>query len=657
MARMQLGGVHDERLGRRVVRLLLGDPRLLLLLGEQPGQRPLGPQPLEAADQRVQVERADDQQRVHDGAEDRLGRRADRQYRGERIVQLAPHGLSQLPGPLHRGENGNAARPVGHRARPGRQLLGEGRLRLLLPLQALPYARGIQRVPRHPRPGVRGAGHRHAERGTRAGQQGRRRAHVDGRVPQPGQRRIAALATVLALAARLADRDQQAGQRGPGPGQRLRPAPDRAGRRHRPQQPPHVGESLRGEHVRAPRHRGVRVGQRDGHVPAEQPGPHRLVVTGPGPYDGDHAALGAQFVHDVPERAPGADDLVGETGEVGQRRVLHHHHAQSRAPRRVQHVLGPRVGARVRRPQGARMQDDGGRHLQLPQPFGVAYEHAGTRQRGAQYGVEGGGPVARGLGRAGQYGLGGLGHVVLDQQGRHRARHTAGGGVGGVVLRRGALQRRTQGGVGGQADPVRGAQLVVHDLEGRRPGHRLRQLADAQRPVEHQGGVALAGAVDGRVGGGHCHLHAVGAEAFAQPGAEGGVLAQQRRHGRHQAGRGRQPQARAGHGGGDAQHVGPEGRGGDPHGGRIAGVGQFLHRIARAPLVHPGQSVLFGQFDGPVHHPVGECFLGRGHHQPGETGVPVGEHHVRVLGQCRRHPSRHAFRAARPAHLLRRGRA
>lgn len=324
----------------------------------------------------------------------------------------------------------------------------------------------------------------------------------------------------------LADGHQQPGHRGPGPGQGLRPAADLARGRDRAQQAPHIGGSVRGEHIGAPDEGAVAVGEGDGHVTGEQSVVHVLLVrAGPGDRD-DGAALAAQLFDHLAQWPSVAHHLVGEAREVGQRRVVHHDDPQPRTPGRVQHGLGPRVGAALG-PQRARMQDDRVGHLQLPQPLAVPDQDAGAGQRRGQYCVEGGGPVARGLGSAREHRLGGLGAVVLDEQHGRRSHQAPGLGVRGVLLRREGAQRWAREAGARDAGSFGRADVVLDLVEGGGPRHRLRQLERAQRAVQHQGGRGASGTVRVRVRHGQCEVHAGAADPRAQPVAEGGVLPEQ----------------------------------------------------------------------------------------------------------------------------------
>ncbi|GAA3141263.1 hypothetical protein GCM10017687_67410 [Streptomyces echinatus] len=365
MPRPEPARLHGAGAAGRGLFLGRDQARLLLLLRDQPGQRPLGPQPLDAAHQGVQVEGADDEQRVHDGAEDRRRRRADRQHRGERIMEFAADGPAEPVGPACGGDGRVPGDAPGRLAQPGGQRVERSGLGRRFVFEPLPGLVRVQLVPVDAGAGVRGAGHRHAYRGPDAGQQRRRGAGVDRGVPEAGQHGPAA-----GSAAGLADGDEQPGQRGTGAGQRLGAAADRAGSRDGGQDPPHVGQAVQGEDVGAPVDGAVPVGQGDRDVGGAQCGRHVVAVGLLYPGDHQHGPLAAaRLVHDVVQRSAGVDDLVGETGEVLQGRVVHEDDPQPGTAGRVEHRLGPRVGLAVLGAQGAGVQDDRPGHLQLAQPL------------------------------------------------------------------------------------------------------------------------------------------------------------------------------------------------------------------------------------------------------------------------------------------------
>ncbi|GAA3141269.1 hypothetical protein GCM10017687_67420 [Streptomyces echinatus] len=261
--------------------------------------------------------------------------------------------------------------------------------------------------------------------------------------------------------------------------------------------------------------------------------------------------------------------------------------------------------------------------------------------------MEGGRTVAGGLRGAGQHRFRRLRAVVFDQQGGRRAEHTARGGVRRVLLGGRDAQRWARRAARGEADPAGCAQPIVHGVEGGGAGHRLGHLAGPQGAVEQQGRGGLAGSVRGRVHTGQHEIHGGVAEPGPQPVAEARVLPQQGDGRGDHPGGGRQPQRVRGQGDGGSDAVGGERGHGGAHAGRVGRVGGLLH-------VPAGQdeAVPLGQDGRVLQDPVGGLLAGRGHHQTGESLVPVGEEHVGMFLQRLGDPAREMPGAARAARLF-----
>src|SRR5690606_30134339 len=287
-------------------------------------------------------------------------------------------------------------------------------------------------------------------------------------------------------------------------------------------------------------------------------------------------------------------------------------------------------GGGVVRPaaQGVGVQDEAVGDLQLPQPFGAEHQDPGPGEEGAQGRVEGRGAVAGGLGGPGEDRLGRLPGVVGDQQGGGGARDAAGAGVGRVFLGRCHPQRRADALGRGQAGALLPAEVVVQGLEGGGPGRRLGQLAGAQQSVEDEGHRGLARAVRGGGGGGQDELQAAPAEPAPQHRLEPGVLAQQGDGGGDGLRGAGQAQGPAGQGSGGAGRVQQQCGGGDADLAGVRGVGGVVVRSGAGSLAEAEPS---GECGGPLGHAVGGGVLEGGHHQPGQSRVPVGGQHVGVV--------------------------
>src|SRR5204862_2109077 len=79
-------------------------PGVTTLAARQLAQPPLGPEALQAADQRVERDHAADHPRVAERADRGRQARAGRQERGERVEQLVGDGFDELAGARTRVE-------------------------------------------------------------------------------------------------------------------------------------------------------------------------------------------------------------------------------------------------------------------------------------------------------------------------------------------------------------------------------------------------------------------------------------------------------------------------------------------------------------------------------------------------------------------------
>ncbi|CCB78271.1 protein of unknown function [Streptantibioticus cattleyicolor NRRL 8057 = DSM 46488] len=516
-------------------------------------QRPLGAQPLDAADGGVDAEGTGHQEGVDGGAEQRGGGGAHGEHRGERVVEFGPYGAGQVGGDPYRGEDrqpGEGARGAGRLGADGGRAAGRPGGDGGDPVERLG---GFQGVPVDAGARVRHRAGGDRQRGPPAGQQGGCRRGVDRAEPEAGRARGVVRASA-------AGDDQQFGQGGAG----LREDPgvtaDRAGRRHRRQQPPDALESVEREQVGVPEHGAVLVG--DGHreVGAEQPvaqpvglgvesGPAGGRMAGGGhPGDGEHhVSLAVQAGHDLVQRAFRAGHFVGEGAEVLQRRVVGDDDPQSGAAGGAEHGFGAgvefaadeygadvlagrggdhqaggvlgrqraRVGHRAQVQRGAGAvrwrlagwpQRGGGR---LPQPVVVPAGHVGVDvEHGApgaaqRLGVEHHGVHAlqppQPVGVADEHPVAG----ERGAQGRGEGGRAVAGGLGRSGQHRlGGLRHvpgEQQG--GGGADDAAGDRLVGVGLAGER-GQRRAGVAGGGRagPVRYADGV-----VGGVEGGGAGH--------------------------------------------------------------------------------------------------------------------------------------------------------
>ncbi len=134
----------------------------------------------------------------------------------------------------------------------------------------------------------------------------------------------------------------------------------------------------------------------------------------------------------------------------------------------------------------------------------------------------------------------------------------------------------------------------------------------------------------GGVGGGEEEFHAAPAEPLPQQGTEAGVLPQQGDAGGDRLGGAGQAQRPAREGTGRAGGVQGQRGGGDAHVAGVAGV--------RGPVVLLGARVLGqaeagGEGDGVLAHAVAGRVRHGGHHEAGQSLVPVRGEHVRVREQ------------------------